>query len=280
MSMDRIVANVYETRDYKMFKKLLGNRDVTEQRIQKIKQSIENVGYVLNPCVINGKNEVIDGQGRIAALEALGMPVHYVIDKNAGLEQCVQLNINGTPWKTIDYVKSYVQQGKSSYINLLALMEAFPEFSSPIITYAVDWNIFDRQKKGCKELGTRTTVIKGTFDCSDKDKKAAEKKLEYAKQFVQISKNVPGQSVHFIRAIIFAAFMANANKERLYKKVYELQQDLIPFTNVRAALSSITKVYNNCIRGGKKIDFEAVYITYCQEKNSAYKARWLGEEAV
>ena len=280
MSMDRIVANVYETRDYKMFKKLLGNRDVTEQRIQKIKQSIENVGYVLNPCVINGKNEVIDGQGRIAALEALGMPVHYVIDKNAGLEQCVQLNINGTPWKTIDYVKSYVQQGKSSYINLLALMEEFPEFSSPIITYAVDWNIFDRQKKGCKELGTRTTVIKGTFDCSDKDKKAAEKKLEYAKQFVQISKNVPGQSVHFIRAIIFAAFMANANKERLYKKVYELQQDLIPFTNVRAALSSITKVYNNCIRGGKKIDFEAVYITYCQEKNSAYKARWLGEEAV
>ena len=74
--MDRIVANVYETKNYDMFKKLLGNRDVTQQRIEKIKYSIQNVGYVLNPCVINGKNEVIDGQGRIAALRDLDLPVH------------------------------------------------------------------------------------------------------------------------------------------------------------------------------------------------------------
>jgi len=280
MAMDRIVANVYETRNYDMFKKLLGNRDVTEQRVQKIKSSIENVGYVLNPCVINGNNEVIDGQGRIAALQELNMPVHYVIDRKAGLEQCVQLNINGTPWNTIDYVKSYAHQGKQDYINLLQLMEQFPEFSPQIIAYAVNGNINDKKKTGNKSLSGRSDIVKGQFECSEKEKNTAARKLEYASNFVPISKNVHGQAVHFLRAIIFAAFIANANKERLYKKIFELQQDLIPFTNTRTALASISIVYNNCIKGGKRIDFEATYIMHCQNKSSSYKNRWLGEEAM
>ena len=280
MAMDRIVANVYETRNYDMFKKLIGYRDVTAQRVEKIKASIQNVGYVLNPCVINGTNEVIDGQGRIEVLKQLGYPVHYVIDKNAGLEQCVQLNINGTPWKTRDYVESYAHQGMKDYVNLLALLDAFPDFAISVITYAVNGNISDKSSSGSKALANRSSVIKGTFKCSDKEKDSAYKKLEYAHKFFQIGKTVHGNDAHFYRAIIFAAFVAGANKERLHKKVFELQQNIVPFTNVRQALASITTVYNHCIRGGKKVDFEAEYIMFCQDKRSAYTARWLTGEAI
>lgn len=280
MALDRIIANVYETRNYDMFKKLLGNRDVTEQRVEKIKASIQNVGYVLNPCVINGNNEVIDGQGRIEALKQLELPVHYVIDKNAGLEQCVQLNINGTPWKTRDYVESYAQQGINDYVNLLSLWDAFPEFPIAVISYAVNGNISDRAQSMSKTLGYRSNVIKGTFKCSDREKNSAYKKLEYANKFMQIGKNIHGNGTQFFRAIIFAAFAAGANKERLYKKVFELQQDLIPFTNVRQALASITVVYNHGIKGGKRVDFEAEYIMYCQNKTSSYMSRWHNGEAI
>ena len=281
MAMDRIVANVYETRNYDMFKKLLGNRDVTEQRIAKITSSINNVGYVLNPCVINGKNEIIDGQGRIEALKRLGLPVHYVIDKDAGLEQCVNLNINGTPWGTLDYIKSYVQQGKQDYINLNELINAFPTISIDVIAYSIHGKAESRNgsSKGIrKHLGSRSTMITGNFTCTDQEKKDAYKKLEYAKRFTEIAKNVKGSSTHFLKAVIFAAFSTKVNKDRLYEKCYERQQEILPFTNLRTAIVSISIVYNKSAR--KAIDFEAEYIKACSEKNAQYTARWGEETAV
>lgn len=278
MAMDRIVANVYETRNYDMFKKLLGNRDVTEQRIAKITESINNVGYVLNPCVINGKNEIIDGQGRIEALKRMDMPVHYVIDKNAGLEQCVQLNINGTPWNTMDYVKSYVHQGIQDYINLYELIELFPKINIDVVAYSVHGKTETRNgssKDIRKHLGGRSTLITGNFTCTEKEKIEAHSKLEYAEKFLEIAKNAPGSSTHFLKGIIFAAFATKANKQRLFDKCYERQQDLVPFTNMRTALVSISRIYN---RGARKaIDFEAEYITFCAARDAAYKSRWVKE---
>lgn len=278
MALDRIIANVYETRNYDMFKKLLGNRDVTEQRIAKITESIKNVGYVLNPCVINGKNEIIDGQGRVEALKRMNMPVHYVIDKNAGLEQCVQLNINGTPWKTMDYVKSYVHQGIHDYKNLLDLIETFPNINIDVIAYSVHGKTETRNgssKDIRKHLGGRSTLITGNFTCTDNEMKEAFTKLEYAQAFVDIAKSVPGSSTHFLKAVIFAAFATKANKQRLYEKCYELQQDMMPFTNLRTALVTISKLYNKSCR--KPIDFEAEYITFCAARDAAYKSRWAKE---
>ena len=279
MGMDRIVANVYETRNYEMFKKLLGNRDVTNQRINRIATSIKSVGYVMNPIVINGNNEIIDGQGRVEALKLLDMPVHYVIDKNAGLEQCVQLNVNGTPWNTIDYIKSYKQQGNENYVRLMELVDEFPTIPIDVIGYAIHGKTESRNgsSKGIrKHLGSRSTIITGTFTCTEREKKQAYKKLDYVQKFFQIAKRVPGSASHFMKAIIFIAFEAHADENRLYKTCFERQQDIVPFTNVRTAINSISEVYNlNCRR---KLDFEATYIAHCAEKNHAYAARWGVEE--
>ena len=276
MSMDRIVANVYETRNYKMFKKLLGNRDVTEARILKITESINNVGYVLNPCVINGKNEVIDGQGRIEALKRLNMPVHYVIDKNAGLEQCVQLNINGTKWTTADFIESYVHQGNINYINLKSLIDEYQGFPIKVIAYAVNGKINDGALKN--KIIRRNYIINGNFSCNEEQKKIADKKLKYLEPFLPISKIVNGSSEMFLIAITFAAFDCDTKRDRLYKKIFELQQDIVPFTNLRTALKSVSAVYNHSFRG-KKVDFEFEYVKHCEEVSASYKARW-NKEAI
>lgn len=276
MSMDRIIANVYETQNYDMFKKLLGNRDVTEARIAKIKDSINNVGYVLNPCVINGKNEVIDGQGRIEALKRLNLPVHYVIDKNAGLEQCVQLNINGTKWTANDYIVSYVHQGNTNYINLKKLIDDFPGISINVISYAVNGRINSGTTKN--KLIKRNYIINGNFSCTEQQMYSAMDKLRYIKPFVPIAKNVNGNSDMFLKAILFIAFDCNARTDRLYKKVFELQQEIIPFTTMRNALKSISLVYNHSIKG-KKYDFEYEYVRHCEDVSNAYKKRW-NKEAI
>ena len=278
MSDYNVVSVVYETRNYEMFKKLLGNRDVTESRVQKIMNSIKNVGYVMNPCVINMRKEVIDGQGRIEALKRLGLPVHFVIDNNAGLEQCVQLNINGTPWHAIDYVESYASQGKQDYINLLELVKEFPDLGIGIIAYAVDGNVSrTKSPRANATLAGRSPVITGLFKCSEEDKKYARQKLEYARKFIPICQKVNGATVYFIQAVIFAAFNCPSDKDRLYEKVFALQQNITPFTNVKTALASLTEVYNNRNRQ-ERVNFEVEYAVWCQSKNPSYIKRWIKKE--
>lgn len=48
--MDLIIKS---TNDYSMFKKLKGNRDLTS--VNKIIQSVEDVGYIISPILVNEK---------------------------------------------------------------------------------------------------------------------------------------------------------------------------------------------------------------------------------
>lgn len=57
------------TNNYEMFKILAGNRGVSPARVKKIKKSIEDVGYITSPILVNEKMEVIDGQRQIASFK-------------------------------------------------------------------------------------------------------------------------------------------------------------------------------------------------------------------
>ena len=98
------ITTVYRTNDYSQFNKLVGNRAVTRDRVMAIIESVNTVGYVLSPIVVNEKMEIIDGQGRAEAFEELGLPIDYVIAEGAGIAECIQLNIKQKNWGLIDEV--------------------------------------------------------------------------------------------------------------------------------------------------------------------------------
>lgn len=116
--MDKIIAAVYETMDYGKFKMLQCNRDVTEQRKTKLMESF-SIGEVLNPIVVNKHFEIIDGQGRYEAKKELGLPIYYVVDEDAGIDDCRRLNTYNTKWTDVDYAKSYAESGNANYIRLM-----------------------------------------------------------------------------------------------------------------------------------------------------------------
>jgi hypothetical protein len=115
------VGKVYSTKEYSIFKKLHGNRDVLEFRKKQLIESISERGWIRNPIVVNEKMEVIDGQGRLEALQELGMAVEYVVASGATIDDCVALNIKQSNWRLIDYVNCFADMGKSDYITLLSL---------------------------------------------------------------------------------------------------------------------------------------------------------------
>lgn len=105
--MSNIVGNVFCETNYKVFKKLNGNRSINMKIVNRIIESIKKVGQIPVPIVVNENMEVIDGQNRLEAFEILGLPVYYVITNGAGTSECIMLNINQTPWKLGDYIDTY-----------------------------------------------------------------------------------------------------------------------------------------------------------------------------
>lgn len=123
--MESTNIKVWKTRDYSVFKTLLGNRLVDESRVNKIMRSIEEVGYVPNPIIVNEKMEIIDGQGRVETLKRKGLPVYYIIAPGTGVNECISMNINQEQWHRIDYIRSYAERGDIHYQVLLQAIEEF-----------------------------------------------------------------------------------------------------------------------------------------------------------
>lgn len=116
---------IYETTDYGMFKKMLGNRDIKGE--SKIVESIKRVGLVNNPIIVNEKYEIIDGQNRLEALKQLNLPVSFIIQEGLGIDACRSLNIGQTNWGTEDYIYSFANVGNANYKRLASLMNEFQQ---------------------------------------------------------------------------------------------------------------------------------------------------------
>lgn len=119
------IYTIYETRDYSIFKKLLGNRSLSATRLAAIKDSIIRIGYQPSPILVNEKMEVIDGQGRLAACEALSLPVYYVVKKGLSIDDCISMNMKMENWKDKDFIHCYAEKKYPAYICLRNDLEEF-----------------------------------------------------------------------------------------------------------------------------------------------------------
>lgn len=120
--MAKIVDSVFEEPDYNKFKKLKDNRDVYENRKRHLIESFQEK-VIKNPIIVNRNMEIIDGQGRFEALKELGLPVQYIIDANAGIEECQLLNMYNSKWSQLDFAKS-LAGGNTNYQRLLDTIDA------------------------------------------------------------------------------------------------------------------------------------------------------------
>ena len=78
---------VYQTSNYDLFKKLNGNRDVKNEKV--IIKSIQKIGLIDNPIIVNEKYEVIDGQNRLKALQTLNMPVLFHVIPGLNIDDAI-----------------------------------------------------------------------------------------------------------------------------------------------------------------------------------------------
>lgn len=250
------IKRSFVTKNYKQFRSLVGNREVSDLRIKKIKESINKVGYIPTRIVVNENMEVIDGQGRLRVISELGLPVYVDI-----VEECRQMNINQSNWTLIDYIRSYAEDGNINYKYLDTALKRFKKLGIQTIVSA-----FISKTHGETTGGGPTRFIReGRFTCTEEDYNKACKMLEFAEPLKPIFKSAGGRTEIFMASLFFACRQPGCNWERLKEKIIDQQQLLLPAATTSHTLAQYDKMYNHRNRG-KKMYFAHAYEKYVNEK--------------
>lgn len=121
MNTETATGSIYKTKDYSLFKKITGNRKVKLR--PDLMKSIKDEGLI-NPIIINEEYEVLDGQHRLAACEALGVSVEYM-KRTFNDQTLVAVNTTQQRWVTSDYLERYANLGNPHYIEMAKLMTQY-----------------------------------------------------------------------------------------------------------------------------------------------------------
>ena len=245
MEEKKVVYNVYITKDYSIFKRLVGNRDIPESRISKIVESIQTIGWDHNPIIVNENMEVIDGQGRLTALQRLKMPVEYIIAEGAGNKECIYMNMNMVNWALPDFIKSYAEQGNENYQRLLSLIENYANGNLNIISTAV----YRVSKAKTREIKS------GILQLTEEQYRAAIPRLEYIKPILEEIdyKKLPGSVVTLMQTLIYYYDYPEVDKERLKYSVEKYIYNATPWVLNTDCEREVENCYNYGLSLEKKL---------------------------
>ena len=87
------VAEIFETKDYSIFKEHRDNRVINESHIKKLSEKMKTHGWLpTSRVVINEKGELIDGHHRVRAAVIAKVPVRYSIHRGANGDDITEMN--------------------------------------------------------------------------------------------------------------------------------------------------------------------------------------------
>ena len=256
------MKEIKTTKKYELFKKLKGNRAVTPARVSIIRDSIEKVGYITNPIIVNEDYEVIEGQGRLEALKELNMPVDYIVEEGAGIEECMALNMRNTNWKTKDFIESYADRGNESYVRIKNLLEQYSYGVNVIATAVKLIGKFDIKY-----------VKNGELRVSAQEYEKAIERLEWLNRIAPYCKSTSGEVASLLQTLIICREFENIDLARLESKVITLNQAMIPYASVPDCMQSLEEIYNRNLPATSKVYLFTEYRKWLADNRSQATAR-------
>lgn len=229
------VGCVYATDNYGIFKKLQGNREVINFRKNQLIESIKERGWIRNPIVVNEKMEVIDGQGRLEALQELGMPVEYVIAQGATIEDCVALNIKQSNWRYIDFVKCFADMGRGDYSILLSLYGKYEHLSETCIHTLAG-------KANCDGAAGSKEIKSGNFTIHNKEH--LDELMDFANKCMAVVGKGNGRVRHWCSTFKFVFYCEKIPNDLFIERLRKNRAFIAPTATIRQTLECLEEVYN------------------------------------
>lgn len=249
------VACVYKTTDYNSFKKLEGNREIVTSRKNKILNSIDSVGYVVpSPIIVNKNMEVIDGQGRLEACIERGLPIYFVISENAGINECMAMNIGQVNWNIRDYVHCYAEMNNENYMRLEEAHKTYPQF-----TIAELFGVFTNK---IVNSGYPTKVIKnGDFVLDEEMYRMSKSVFDYLLTVDDVLQEIPGSSRVKRTGVAWIIVNTECDRNRLRMKLQKMYPIIKPVVDTSPVLflNQLSDIYNKGLSKGKCQYFDVAY---------------------
>lgn len=238
MEDDKIVAHIFSTTDYDKFRLIDDNREL--RSIGKILRSIQAVGQVMSPILVNEKMEVIDGQHRLAAFKKLGCPVYYMVQEGIGIEECRNLNTGQTNWTTNDYVHSYATEGVPDYVRLTSLLD---EFGGVYKLEGILAFIVNRRILGG---GMHVVVKEKKLRLSEKKFQLIRTRLQSAIDlgFCDLQRSNKLAARSWYQAVSYAYRHQDVSVRELAEKLKKAPLELVSYSKPEDQLALFDKIYN------------------------------------
>lgn len=118
---------IQQTKNYKLFQNIVGNRVLSNSKIEKIINDVTEGFNMLPFCPIivsekEGLYYIIDGQHRYEISKRTENPIYFVVCNTLTLKQIAQLNSRGEKWKPNDFLNCYIKLGITDYEKVSEIM--------------------------------------------------------------------------------------------------------------------------------------------------------------
>lgn len=168
------VSTILTTTDYSKFRYIHSNRAVVKRHVGLLVESFDKNPQLIatRPVLVNEDFEVIDGQHRLQACEALGIPVHYIMAPGLDIATAQLMNALQRPWTVMDYANSYSLAGYEDYREFLKMLDEYKLPTTVLMIFAF----------GRRGHGLAAKFRKGMF-VLDEDKARMRERLDMLESF-------------------------------------------------------------------------------------------------
>lgn len=249
MKHSKEISKIYETYDYSVFKKLVGNRPVNSH-VNAIANSMKVDGWIGAPIEVNEKMEVVDGQHRLEAAKQVGIPVRYEIQNGLNLRKCQVMNNTSKGWGNNDYINSHIELGNKNYERLKTMIDKYPAIPDTVmLTVCWDGNVI---ASGVSNDAFR----QGEFTFSESRFEEVDNILYNLSKFQHSLKCIKGRSDCKHRALHFALVHNGVDNNRLYEKISENTRRFNYVGDTVSFLEDISREYNKGLKIKNRIHLD------------------------
>jgi hypothetical protein len=228
------VGEIFETKDYSIFKFRDDNRVINTNHVKKLSQRMKDKGWLPSSVVtINGSGDVIDGQHRVKAAMSVNCVIRYKVTRGAGTEEMTSMNMLQRNWSPFDHVHKWVVRGNQNYIVFDRFTKDYPMFKYTEIAMFLNNSLH--------------SVNRDSFESGQWVVKNEKKGREWANYILELK---PFYEKYYNKAIFVRAMIKIlANKpefifEEFIHKVKLRPNMLVPCGTIEQYIEMIENIYN------------------------------------
>jgi len=225
---------IYKTHDPLMFKKIIGNRPISEGNFRNLRAKVNQMNLLhLFPVVVNKDLAVIDGQHRLRVAAELGLPIYFTIEADADIETTREVNTVGCNWTTVDFLNNFIEQGVKTYINF----NAWYLINKDLLSMPQALSIYSYKATHCNARFKGGDIIKG-------DEKKVAKVIEFLRSVEEIRPDAAKTTI-FQRFVIMIIKKDRISTARLITKFRQDPMCLRYFPSTEGkVMSYFEEIYN------------------------------------